>query len=61
MERPEEAESNEVEMKKKKKKKKVKHRRSLWWTKCREQVTSFLVSERKKEAVEEKGSKKNES
>ena len=40
--------------KKRKKRKKVKHRRSLWWTKRKEQVASFLVSERKEEAVMEK-------
>ena len=46
---------------KKKKKRNMKHRSSFWWTKCKEQVTSFFVSERKEEAVQEKGRKKNKS
>ena len=47
--------------KKKKKKKKVKHRSSRWWTKCKEQFASLLVSERKQEDAKEKGRKRSKS
>ena len=47
--------------KKKKKKKHVNRRRSLWWTKCKEQFASLFVSERKEEDLEEKGRNRNKS
>ena len=37
----------------------MKHGRSLWWTKRKEQISSFFVSERKEEDVKEKGKKRN--
>ena len=40
--------------KKRKKRQKVKHRRNLWWTKRKEQIANFLVSERKEEDLEKK-------
>ena len=42
---------------KKKKKKKMKPRRSLWWTKRKEQFTSLFVSERNEDDVKDKGKK----
>ena len=38
----------------------MKYRRSNWWTKCKAQISSFFVSERKEE-VEETGRKRNKS
>ena len=39
----------------------MKYRRSNWWTKCKAQISSFFVSERKEEDVEETGRKRNKS
>ena len=56
MESSEEAERKEVEKKEEETEGKMKHRRSLWWTKRKEQFTSLLVSEKgRKEEQESKG------
>ena len=46
---------------KKKKKRKVKYRRSIWWVKRKEQISSFFALERKEEEVKEKSRKRNKS
>ena len=51
----------EEEEEEKKKKKQVKHRRGLWWLKCKAQLARQIVSERKEDEVEEKGKKRNKS
>ena len=47
--------------KKKKKKRKMKYARSNWCTKYEEQISNFVVSERKEEDAEEKGRKRDRS
>ena len=51
----------EEEEEEEEKEEKTKHRRSLCWTKRKEQFASFVVSERKEEDVKEKGRKRNKS
>ena len=59
VESSEEAERKEVE-KEEKRRREVKYTRSIWWTKRKEQISSFFVSERK-ECVKERGWKRNTS